>query len=74
MCPNPYKKVPQGQVGMISRFGKYYKSVDPGLHSINIFSEKLSTVSIKLQIADIPRQFITTKDNVGVSIDSVVYW
>jgi regulator of protease activity HflC (stomatin/prohibitin superfamily) len=73
-CQNPYKTVRQGQVGLVQKFGKYYKSVDPGLYSINIFSEKISAVSIKLQIIDMPRQAITTKDNVGVSIDSVVYW
>jgi regulator of protease activity HflC (stomatin/prohibitin superfamily) len=31
-------------------------------------------VDVKIQIADIPRQYIMTKDNVTVSIDSVLYW
>ena len=31
-------------------------------------------VNIKIQIADIPRQYIMTKDNVGVHIDSVLYY
>lgn len=30
-CPNPYKSVQQGSVGLVSRFGSFYKSVDPGL-------------------------------------------
>ncbi|OZJ01832.1 hypothetical protein BZG36_04783, partial [Bifiguratus adelaidae] len=29
--PNPYKRIYQGEVGLITRFGKFYKCVDPGL-------------------------------------------
>ncbi|KAJ3215439.1 hypothetical protein HK099_006371 [Clydaea vesicula] len=73
-CPNPYKTVSQGEVGLITKFGKYYKSVDPGLYQINIFTEVVQKVNIKIRIEDIPRQTITTKDNVSCSIDSVLYW
>ncbi|KAI8357150.1 hypothetical protein B0O80DRAFT_477851 [Mortierella sp. GBAus27b] len=73
-CPNPYQVVSQGFVGLISRFGKFYKIVDPGLTKINPVTEKLARVDIKLQLGDIPRQVIMTKDNVNVQIDSVLYW
>ncbi|KAK3843009.1 MAG: stomatin-like protein [Linnemannia gamsii] len=73
-CPNPYKSVSQGFVGLISRFGKFYKIVDPGLTKINPMTEKLIKVDIKIQLADIPQQVIMTKDNVNVHIDSVLYW
>ncbi|ORZ28698.1 hypothetical protein BCR41DRAFT_343921 [Lobosporangium transversale] len=73
-CPNPYKTVSQGYVGLVTRFGKFYKIVDPGLTKINPVTEKLIKVDIKIQIADIPRQVIMTKDNVNVHIDSVLYW
>ncbi|KAG0330416.1 Podocin [Podila humilis] len=72
--PNPYKSVSQGYVGLITRFGKFYKIVDPGLTKINPVTEKLIRVDIKIQIADIPQQVIMTKDNVNVHIDSVLYW
>ncbi|KAF9434463.1 hypothetical protein BGZ76_007985 [Entomortierella beljakovae] len=72
--PNPYKTVGQGHVGLITRFGKFYKIVDPGLTKINPATEKLIRVDIKIQIADIPQQVIMTKDNVNVQIDSVLYW
>ncbi|KAG0260683.1 hypothetical protein BG011_001690 [Mortierella polycephala] len=74
ICPNPYKSVSQGFVGLITRFGKFYKIVDPGLTKINPVTEKLIRVDIKIQIADIPQQVIMTKDNVNVQIDSVLYW
>ncbi|KAG0298952.1 hypothetical protein BGZ98_010407 [Dissophora globulifera] len=73
-CPNPYKSVSQGNVGLITRFGKFYKIVDPGLTKINPLTEKMVKVDIKIQLADIPQQVIMTKDNVNVQIDSVLYW
>ncbi|KAF9582148.1 hypothetical protein BGW38_000584 [Lunasporangiospora selenospora] len=76
--PNPYKaswaSVTQGHVGLITRFGKFYKIVDPGLTKINPVTETMIKVDIKIQIADIPQQVIMTKDNVNVQIDSVLYW
>ncbi|TPX32114.1 hypothetical protein SmJEL517_g04688 [Synchytrium microbalum] len=72
--PNPYRTVNQGNVGLISRFGRFYKSVDPGLYFINLFSESLMSVDIKIQVEDIPKQIVMTKDNVLVSVDSVLYW
>ncbi|CAG8606845.1 8305_t:CDS:2, partial [Cetraspora pellucida] len=72
--PNPYKKVDQGTVGLISRFGQYYKSVDPGLVKVNVITEDLTKVDVKIQITEIPRQAIMTKDNVYIHIDSIIYW
>ncbi|KNC99341.1 uncharacterized protein SPPG_05588 [Spizellomyces punctatus DAOM BR117] len=73
-CPNPYKSVAQGTVGLVTRFGRYYKSVDPGLHAINPATENLQTLDIKIQVEDIPTQSVMSKDNVMVMIDSVLYW
>ncbi|KAJ3343273.1 hypothetical protein HDU93_009259 [Gonapodya sp. JEL0774] len=60
----------QGSVGLIQRFGKYYRAVDPGLYYINLFTENLIAIDIKVQVEDIPRQVVMTKDNVTVTIDS----
>lgn len=73
-CPNPYKSVSQGSVGLISRFGQFYKSVDPGLVKINPYSEKIRIVDVKIQIAPVSRQSVVTRDNVTVEIDSVIYY
>jgi regulator of protease activity HflC (stomatin/prohibitin superfamily) len=73
-CPNPYRSVQQGSVGLVSRFGQFYKSVDPGLVKVNPYSEKLRVVDVKIQIANIPRQNVMTKDNVAVDVDSVIYY
>jgi len=73
-CPNPYKRIPQGHVGLVSRFGKFYKCVDPGLVKINPVTEQVRKVDIKIQISEIPEQEIMTQDNVNVKIESVLFW
>ncbi|KAJ3210462.1 hypothetical protein HDU67_005271 [Dinochytrium kinnereticum] len=73
-CCSPFRSVEQGFVGLISRFGRYYKSVDPGLWRINPLTETIRQVEIKIQIEDIPRQAVMSRDNVLISIDSVLFW
>jgi len=73
-CPNAFREVQQGSVGLVSRFGKFYKAVDPGLVKVNVCSERLRVVDVKIQIAMIGRQTVITRDNVNVEIDSVIYY
>ncbi|EJU06686.1 hypothetical protein DACRYDRAFT_19735 [Dacryopinax primogenitus] len=73
-CPNPFREVQQGSVGLVSRFGQFYKAVDPGLVQVNVCSERLRVVDVKIQIATIGRQTVITRDNVNVEIDSVIYY
>jgi regulator of protease activity HflC (stomatin/prohibitin superfamily) len=73
-CPNPFREVQQGSVGLISRFGKFYKSADPGLVQVNVCTESLRVVDVKIQIISIGRQMVITRDNVNVDIDSVIYF
>jgi len=72
--PNPYRNVQQGSVGLVSRFGQFYKSVDPGLTQVNVCTESLRVVDVKIQISPIGRQTVITRDNVNVEIDSVIYF
>ncbi|KXN89516.1 hypothetical protein AN958_05678 [Leucoagaricus sp. SymC.cos] len=73
-CPNPFREVHQGSVGLVSRFGQFYKSVDPGLVQVNVCTESLKVVDVKIQISPIGRQMVITRDNVNVEIDSVIYF
>ncbi|PPQ69894.1 hypothetical protein CVT26_014157 [Gymnopilus dilepis] len=72
--PNPFRNVQQGSVGLVSRFGQFYKSVDPGLVQVNVCTESLRIVDVKIQISPIGRQTVITRDNVNVEIDSVIYF
>ncbi|KAJ2380400.1 hypothetical protein GGI23_007795, partial [Coemansia sp. RSA 2559] len=73
-CENPYTNVPQGYVGLVSRFGRYYKTVDPGLVAVNTMTESIEFVDTKIQIQPIVELPIVTQDNVTVGIEAVVYW
>lgn len=74
LCSNPYKEVDQGEVGLIQRFGALTRTVEPGLCYVNTWSEKLTRVLIKILIREIPAQKCFTRDNVSVTITSVVYY
>ncbi|KAF9226727.1 hypothetical protein BS17DRAFT_800712 [Gyrodon lividus] len=76
-CPNPFRNVQQGSVGLVTRFGQFYKSVDPGLVQVNVCTEGLRIVDVKIQISPIGRQMVITRDNVNVEMqnsDSVIYF
>jgi hypothetical protein len=47
-----------GSVGLVSRFGQFYKSVDPGLVQVNVCTESLRVVDVKIQISSIGRQMV----------------
>ncbi|KAL1894289.1 hypothetical protein Cpir12675_003717 [Ceratocystis pirilliformis] len=74
VCPNPYKNVMQGNVGLVTKFGKFHKAVDPGLVKINPLSENLIQVDVKIQIVEVPQQTCMTKDNVTLTLTSVIYY
>ncbi|ORZ04381.1 hypothetical protein BCR42DRAFT_338728 [Absidia repens] len=72
--PNPYERVQQGTVGVVTRFGRFQRLVDPGLTKVNPVTERINKSSIKISISDIGRQEIMTKDNVSIAIESVLFW
>ncbi|KAJ1811904.1 hypothetical protein LPJ60_006661, partial [Coemansia sp. RSA 2675] len=73
-CPNPFKEVKQGKIGLVTRFGRYYKTADPGLVKVNPLTEEVTAVDTKIQITPLGRLPIVTKDNVSVEIEAVLYW
>jgi len=74
VCPNPYKPVSQGNVGLVTKFGRFARAVDPGLVYVNPLSEQLVQVDIKIQIVEVPKQVCMTKDNVTLNLTSVIYY
>ena len=69
------KIVKQAEVYIIERLGKFYKVADAGLTVIIPFLDHVrSVVSLKQQTMDIPPQDVITKDNVTITIDTVVFY
>jgi len=69
------KIVRQSEVYIIERLGKFHKVADAGLTIIVPFIDHVrSVVSLKQQTLDIPPQQVITKDNVTITINTVVFY
>ena len=69
------KIVKQAEVYIIETLGKFYKVADAGLTIIIPFFDHVrSVVSLKQQTMDVPPQGVITKDNVTITIDTVVFY
>ena len=68
------KVIRQGEIGIVERLGKFYGTLDPGMHVVNPLIDKVRTVIMKELTMDVPPQNVITKDNVTVSIDTVVFY
>jgi regulator of protease activity HflC (stomatin/prohibitin superfamily) len=69
-----FKLVKQYELGLIERFGRYEKTVGPGLRWVMPFIKNLRRVDMREQVVDVPPQEVITKDNVVVTVDAVVYY
>ena len=67
--------VPQANAYVIERLGKYYTTLDAGMHLKVPFTDRVAKrVSLKEQVADFPPQPVITRDNVTMQIDTVVFF
>ena len=67
--------VPEAQVYVIERLGKYSGVLNSGLNFINPFIDRISKkVTLKEQVVDFDPQGVITKDNATMQIDTVVYF
>lgn len=66
--------VPQGHAYVTELLGQYSGTQDAGLHfKLPIVQRVIKKVSLKEQVLDFPPQPVITKDNVTMTIDSVVF-
>ena len=66
--------IKQGEIGIVEKLGKYHRTIDAGLNFVNPLFDKVRTVIIKELTMDVPPQNVITKDNVTISIDTVVFY
>ena len=69
------KPVPQGMEYTVERFGRYTRTLRPGLNLIMPIIDRIgSRVSMMESVLDVPSQEVITKDNAMVTVDGVVFY
>src|ERR1700747_58626 len=68
------KIVPQGGEFTVERFGRYTRTLKPGISFLTPFVETVGRrVNLMEQVLDVPQQEVITKDNVTVQVDAIVF-
>ena len=68
------KIVPQGYEFTVENFGRYTRTLKPGIAFLTPFVEAIGRkVNVMERVFDVPQQDVITKDNVNVKVDGIVF-
>ena len=71
----PFAVVPQQNIMIVERFGRYVRNLEPGLRwKIPFFEVVAFHHSLKEKVLNVDSQTAITKDNVKIKIDGILYF
>ena len=68
------KQINEYERGILFRFGKFKKVMEPGWNVVIPIIDFYKKVDIRTKAVDVPEQETITKDNVSVKINAVIYY
>ncbi|BBC26056.1 SPFH domain-containing protein [Pseudanabaena sp. ABRG5-3] len=70
-----FQIIEEGQIALVERFGKYQKTMEPGINIVLPFLDRVALIqSSREQVLEMSPQPCTTSDSVSVSVSGVMYW
>ncbi len=75
MASRAIRIVPQARAGVVERFGRYHRTLQPGLALMTPFIERVRPlVDLREQVVNFSPQSVISEDNVVVAIETVLYF
>lgn len=62
------------QKGLVERLGKFHRQLEPGIHFIIPFIDRVIKIDMRERVVDVPPQEVITRDNVVVTVDGIIYY
>jgi regulator of protease activity HflC (stomatin/prohibitin superfamily) len=67
--------IPQARAGVVERFGRYSRTLSPGLAMVVPFVDRVRPLlDLREQVVSFPPQPVITEDNVVVNVETVIYF
>ena len=67
-------QIEQYETGVALRLGKFHTMLNPGWNFVIPLITQVFKVDLRIQVLDVPRQEVITKDNSPTMVDAVVYY